>query len=64
MKPVERLIPEELGNMTLKEMFEHPDTDIIKIGNKIQYTRRMEYCICKLNCTTDGEFIGLDIRLF
>ncbi len=45
-------LPDEIGNSTVNELMRHPDTDVIKHGNRVSLRRRSEYGVATLEFTS------------
>lgn len=41
-------LPDEIGNVTVNDLMNHPDTEVIKKGNKISIRRRSEQGVATL----------------
>lgn len=45
-------LPDEINNITIGELINHPDTDVVKKGNKLSMRRRMEHGIATLELSS------------
>lgn len=41
-------LPNEIGNVTVNDLMNHPDTEVIKRGNKLSLRRRSEHGVTTL----------------
>lgn len=45
-------LPDEIGNVTVNDLLNHPDTDMVKKGNKVSIRRRSEHGVTTLEFTS------------
>lgn len=47
-------LPDEIGNITVNELMNHPDSEVIKKGNKLSIRRRSEQGVATLEFASYG----------